>query len=402
MSFGRRNLRLKFERGVATPKYLDPNRDGEIVGEVIRFYEGSLGRKLGEIDWKLLLYIVGDDRLAEGLRHVMRTFYKPKPPPKILKKLREVRREIFKYVNERYGGYISSKVRSEALRDISKKYRLPVNVSDYLWLDEVESWKLERVKKPTVADVVKTYNLEVVDTLATNSSKLKLEYRGVGSEIPKILGRKCKFLGLIYEGKQTLDGKVEFEILGPRALYGKSAKYGSRITRLILELSSKMQNLDYWRISFEVRFPKRTLEVLVASHNFRPELPHKPTVKVREIFDSKIEERIYWALKSLGLKVHREPDPIISKSMIYIPDFRVDVGDSKIYVEVVGYWRKEYLEKKVYKLAEASKTGLKLVVIADEKAKNYVEKLDLPITYYTLRSGRPILPYGNLVRIIRG
>lgn len=401
MSFGRRNLKLKFKRDVITPEYLSVDRDGEVVGDVIKFYEENLGKKMSDVDWKLLLYIVGDDRLATALKHVMRAYYKPKPPPKTFKRLRDIRKKVFQYINEKYSGYLNSKIRNEALRDIALKFNLPVNLSEYLWLDERENWRLERVKKPSISGVVKTYNLEVIDTLATHTLRLKLEYRGGGSDIPKIIGRKCKFLGLVYEGRKSLSGRLHFEILGPRELYGKPTRYGSRITSLMLELKPKLYSLEDWSVTFKVKFPRRTLNVTVLSNDLKPEIPGELRVKVREAFDSKVEERIYWALKGLKLRVYREPDPIVSKSLIYIPDFRVDIEDSQVYVEVVGYWRREYLEKKAYKLAEASKLGVKLVVVADEKAKSYIEKLKLPTVYYTLRSGRPILPYGRLVKALR-
>ena len=401
MSFGRKNVKLNFRGKLITPEYLNPKAHREIVEETIGFYEENLGRRLGEIDWKILDYTLGDDRLAAALKHVMRRFYRPTPPPRVRRGLRELRAKIFEYVNLSYGGYLNSKIRSRALKEIGEKFGLKGDVAEEIWLDERENWRLERVKKPTIEEVVEHYNLEVIDTLATHSTRAEIDYEAEGSEVAKIIGRKCKLLGLVYDGRRTLTRKIHFTISGPGEVFGKPTRYGSRIALLIAEAAPHLYRLRRWNVTLHVKYPRRSLNVTVLSDSIKPSIPKRPTIRVREAFDSEVEKRIYWTLKSLKLRVEREPEPIVSGGLMFIPDFKIDMGNTQVYVEVVGYWRREYLEKKAYKLAEASKMGINLVVIADEKAKKHLEALKLPTIYYTVRSGRPVLPYGTLMRILR-
>jgi len=402
MSFGRRNLKLKFLRSQVVPEYLHPERDKDVVEDVISFYESNVGRRFGEIDWKLLTYLVGDDRLAAALKHVMRRFYKLERPRTIKADLKDLRAKVFSYVNLHYEGYLKSNLRSEALEEIARKFKVLGDISEILWLDEVENWRLKRERKPSVEDVIGTYNLEVIDTLSTYTIRAHVEYSGSlkDSSMVKVLGRKCKLLGLIYDGRKTLTGKVEFKLSGPQEVFGKPTRYGSRITCILLDLIPYLYSLEEWNVRLKVKFPRRTLEVTILSDRIKPHLNLNLDLKVREAFDSEVEKRIYWTLKSLRLNVVREPEPIVSRDLIFIPDFKVDIGKDQVYIEVVGYWRREYLEKKAYKLMEASKMGVKLVVIADEKARNNLEKLKLPTVYYTIRGGRPTLPYGTLLKII--
>jgi hypothetical protein len=75
-------------------------------------------------------------------------------------------------------------------------------------------------------------------------------------------------------------------------------------------------------------------------------------------FDSIVEEK--FARKFLGLsaglgwKLVREPDPlIVSGGRAFIPDFLfVKPGRKKVYLEIVGFWTPDYLERKFQKLAE--------------------------------------------------
>ena len=49
----------------------------------------------------------------------------------------------------------------------------------------------------------------------------------------------------------------------------------------------------------------------------------------------------------------REPDPLVlSNGGAFIPDFVFEKYDRKIYLEIVGFWTKEYLERKLQKLAD--------------------------------------------------
>src|ERR687891_1932518 len=49
----------------------------------------------------------------------------------------------------------------------------------------------------------------------------------------------------------------------------------------------------------------------------------------------------------------REPDPLVlSNGGAFIPDFMFEKYNKKIYLEIVGFWTKEYLERKLQKLAD--------------------------------------------------
>ena len=52
-----------------------------------------------------------------------------------------------------------------------------------------------------------------------------------------------------------------------------------------------------------------------------------------------------------GWRLIREPDPlIVSGGGAFIPDFMIQKYDKRIYLEIVGFWTKEYLQKKIQKL----------------------------------------------------
>jgi predicted nuclease of restriction endonuclease-like RecB superfamily len=145
---------------------------------------------------------------------------------------------------------------------------------------------------------------------------------------------------------------------------------------------------------------RRVIEVELLSHRLRPLVDVERHVDAKHVFDSSIEESVFRVLKSMGVDVRREEEPIALGELVYLPDFKVYRNGRVFYIEVAGYWRKEYAEKKAYKLSEISKVLSNLIVIADEKLQPFFKKLRIPIIYYTMVYGKPVLPYKKILDII--
>jgi hypothetical protein len=72
-------------------------------------------------------------------------------------------------------------------------------------------------------------------------------------------------------------------------------------------------------------------------------------------FDSTVEEKFAKRFEQAetGWRLTREPDPLVlSNGGAFIPDFMFEKYDKRIYLEIVGFWTKEYLERKLQKLAD--------------------------------------------------
>jgi hypothetical protein len=83
-------------------------------------------------------------------------------------------------------------------------------------------------------------------------------------------------------------------------------------------------------------------------------------------FDSAVEEKFAnrFEQAETGWRLIREPDPLVlSDGRAFIPDFLFEKFEEKVYLEIVGFWTKDYLEKKLQKLAD-------IFVSADDKSKN--------------------------------
>lgn len=405
LTYGRKNLKFVYRNGVAYPYYMDVNRDESLVTEVIKFYEDNVGKKYSDIDWDELRIIVGDDRVYNAIRRIMTFFYrhKPKDLTSINPKLLRIR--VFQLVNKLYGGFIPSNVREEALIKIKNLLGIQtdINLDEILWVDDLDEAILIKVREPSIEEVVKLFNFETIDTICTNAYGIFIEIKkgeALLGNLSKTIGRLSKFYGVIYDARY--DGSLlRFSFDGPRSLFRRSmASYGSRISLILSSVIPTLYTLGNWTIYAFIGGLRKT-KLVILSNKLKPYISHiDKEHKVKEVFDSSIEESIFNVLKSLGVDIRREEEPIALGDIFFIPDFKVCKNRKCFYIEVIGYWRKEYIEKKMYKLSEVSKIINRILIIADERLKQYLDRLKIPIIYYTVIHGKPVLNYRRVLELL--
>lgn len=100
-----------------------------------------------------------------------------------------------------------------------------------------------------------------------------------------------------------------------------------------------------------------------------------------------------------GWKISREPDPLIADGKAMIPDFLFERFGRKVYFEIVGFWTKEYLERKAAKLKVLFDNNNKnvdlLVAVNSEFACSQIETIskDRIFTFKKDVSIKPILEH---------
>ncbi len=113
-------------------------------------------------------------------------------------------------------------------------------------------------------------------------------------------------------------------------------------------------------------------------------------------FDSSLERRLYADFTALeragetaGWRIEREPEPLLIDETILIPDFALTRDSRRVYLEVAGYWRPGYRERKARKLA-ALRGAAALVVAAPESARSEFVGLDDAFPFLWYRDGKAI------------
>jgi hypothetical protein len=215
--------------------------------------------------------------------------------------------------------------------------------------------------------LLKRYNFSLTQTLLFKS--LRLEFSASGNW--KDIFRDVKRLGLIYsvEREDGDQGGYRVSLDGPLSLFKMTERYGTSIAKLLPQIVAS----ESWRIKAEILTRSRggriyTFEadadelkgIVDASRETSDEGPQT------NLYDSAVEAKFAKSFLSYGSGwvLRREPEPLIAGTHVLIPDFSFEKDGAKVYLEVVGFWTSDYLERKISKLNSIS--GIDMIIAADE------------------------------------
>ncbi|WP_445630144.1 DUF790 family protein [Nostoc sp. DSM 114167] len=350
------------------PKRLKIDRaTSDLAIELINYFQSAVGKTQGVLERQLTDF-EGDStdyRVKRGLAYILKssfcTFEVVSPlEPQML------RERVFslaaKSVYSRESTQVTlSKIADELTQELEREVLLE-QVRNGLYADLSENKILTVFDAPTAPDLLNRYNLSQVQGVFYKASQLVLNaHRNVPGEY-KLLFRYLKLFQLMAYIEGDADHGFTITIDGPTSLFNPSTRYGLAIAKLIpallhvtkWSLSSILQTRDAYTNTWKTgRFTLNSECGLVSHYP-----PGKP-------YDSMLEASFAdkWdALKS-GWALEREVDLIPIPGSVMIPDFRLVHSDGRTFLlEIVGYWRPEYLQKKFSQVRRAGRDDLILAI----------------------------------------
>jgi uncharacterized protein len=318
-----------------------------------------------------------------------------------------IRKELFEESSKR-GFALTEFGRREIIDTVASRINVHSNdIIDVMWSDLEENLVLEWFDAISPEQLLAWYNLSLMQTLLFNCTKLEFSVTG-GSNWKRIL-RDIKRLGLMYnlqyialeEEKQSSHvDEIDYDnrdikfinasntdtknnpiiicsLDGPLSIFKLTDRYGTSIAKILPSIiSSDTWSLKAWIVRKTMSLGKKIYEFKISNKD-TPPLSREPyynkendkerkrilyTAKESSqliYFDSGVEEKFSTRFEqsATGWKLIREPDPLIlSNGKALIPDFAFEKYGTRIYLEIVGFWTKEYLEKKIQKIADLTKT----------------------------------------------
>jgi uncharacterized protein len=256
-------------------------------------------------------------------------------------------------------------------------------IRQVMWSDLEENMILEQFSTLGPNELLGWYNLSLMQTLLFNCTKL--EFCVYGGIHWKHVLRNVKRLGLMYNLQQnevrneqvsndnsnnnnfdavspvtnndTNETDLVCTIDGPISLFKLTDRYGTSIAKLLPSIiSSGKWSLNSWIVR-KTMSGKKIYEFNISSLDVPSLLadPYNSNNRLTSYFDSSVEEKFAKRFDQVanGWRLIREPDPlIVSGGGAFIPDFMIQKYDRRIYLEIVGFWTKEYLQKKIQKLID--------------------------------------------------
>ncbi len=344
-------------QGRVRPVFVKPTPElRSMAEEMMGAFSSNIGKRRAEIAGKIREFELGtfDFRLVRGLQAILerRCAYASASGADHA----SIRRSVFTISS---GCTTDEGERMRILNAAGKEHGLdPAEVESLLWGDLDDEKVLVSFNPITVDDLLASYNLSLSQTLLFKSTSLEFGVSGLWKEI----FRRIKQLGLMYSVSQS-GGSYSVSVEGPASMIKLTERYGTSLSKLLPIITSA----GGWWIRAQIvsrRFGSSRLLAFELKSDDGVLLPESPPHG--EDYDSTTEESFARRFNSLGSqwRLLREPDPIPVGTAVMIPDFAFELGKSRVYFEIVGFWTPEYLERKVAKLQQLRGWGGEMLIAA--------------------------------------
>lgn len=371
--FSRDLLQTRKRRPYITPVYIHPE-ETDLAEKIIGIY--VQGKTKGEIDEETTLSEThATFRVVRGLSELMRrrTVFESSytVPPKVLRE----------YVYEK--GYVTTeKERHVVLVEASREFGVPVEaIENSFWADREEYQIVTSVAEVTSRDLVKLYNLSLTQTLLFDAISLLFTTSGNFQEIFRMI----KYLGLMYEVESAPESAPEpliTRVTGPASLFKKTKKYGTSLAKLL----PRIMKAPSWKIKAQIETTVAGEPRIYIFELSDTKKEFFPDVLPEEIehFDSAVEEDFVKRFSSLrkDWEIRREPTVLKTGPSVMIPDFSLKRRGKTCYIEIVGFWTPEYLEKKIEKVKSLTEEITLCVNKELQCTKKDFQKENVDIIFY--------------------
>ncbi len=367
------------------------NRHLDLASDLIEAFSKNIGRRKGEL-LNFLERFEGlgyDYRLIRGLSTLLErrcTF-----DVKSQVDQREARRIVFTEAN-RYPLVATEEMKSAVLSKAASILNVAAaDLEASLWSDLDEELIVKEFSPMAAEELLKLYNMSLTQTLMFKATRIEFQVAANYKEI----FRRIKFLGLMYTIEEDV-GSLKVSVDGPMSLFKLTERYGTSFAKLLPSIVEAKE----WRLKATIvagqKHSPRILQLELNSNNLSNIITSQSLEREEGwVFDSSVEEKFARSFSVLGTgwRLVREPEALVVGRQVMIPDFGFEKAGMKAYLEVVGFWTEDYLEKKIQKLKQLR---AKNMIIAVDKTLGYsrFKKLGMEILFYEREVPvRPIMDY---------
>ena len=351
------------------PRYLkvEAQRFLAMAEELVALYaqhEGKTRRELSaaltryaedSTDYRIqrgLAKLLGDDRCEFSERSVA-------PPAEVRRRLFALGRENHPVVLQ--PDLIHPVTKDDVLSEVAQEYKTdPEQIAWALYADLSENHILTNFDPPTPEWLLQRYNVALAQALLYRCVQMKLSVlRNIPSRY-KQLFKFIKFYQLMHTIQGDLDSGYEILLDGPVSMFRLSQKYGIQLAVFLPALLLCTR----WKMEAEIVMPDGTRRFFPLDETVGLVSHYHDSTMYDSLLERTFAER-FVEIDS-GWQIEREVAIINLKDTVFIPDFAFRHTDGRTaLLEIVGFWRPDYLEKKIMKLRRSERVDMVVAVSAD-------------------------------------
>jgi predicted nuclease of restriction endonuclease-like RecB superfamily len=257
--------------------------------------------------------------------------------------------------------HLLEKLASLLTEELQKEV-LPSEIERGLYADLQENRILTNFEIPEPETLIHRYNLSQIQGIFYRANYIVINAHRNDPGEYKLLFRYLKLFQLMAYIEGDADTGFTITIDGPTSLFKASTRYGLSLAKMIpallhvskWSLKTKLQSRDSYTGGIKTSYFNLDDHCGLISHYSKG-----------KTYDSMLEESFAkrWEKLKTEWQLEREVDLIPLPGSVMIPDFRLVHPDGRDFLlEIVGYWRPEYLKKKFYQVQNADVDNIILAV----------------------------------------
>lgn len=351
-------VRTRVRKGVVEPKYVDPEdaTAREKAAELVEIFASHSGEPRGEVD-RAVDRITGygtDYKIWRGLAKLLydRSEFETVAPADPV----EIRRAVFEYAAE-HPGRIGAEWRGEVFETVADDFGAsPERLRETLYADLDDRQRLVAFDPVEPDDLLDRYNLALAQAVLYKATSVEIHLRDLDPNMLRYLFQSLKFNRLMHRCEGVGDG-YRLHVDGPASLFKRNRKYGTRLARFL----PAVVLADDWALEADLdweddqkRFQLSSEDGLVSHYTADGQWKADEEEYFEEQFADYDTE---WSLEREGAILELGDNEVI------VPDYRLDHPDGRrAHLEIVGFWRLGYLERRIELLRECDDIPLALAV----------------------------------------
>lgn len=243
----------------------------------------------------------------------------------------------------------------------AERHLSSAEVAAALYADLPDQQTLAVFDPPTPEELIQRFDLAQAQGVLYRAYSLIITARRNEPARYKQLLKYTKFFGLMV----TVEGDPQFGFTltmdGPTSLFASTTRYGLAMAKFLPALL----HVTKWDLTAAIK-PRKDLPWIDSDddewqYGLTSEDGYVSHYKVPEEHDSALESGFTERFEKLDTpwKLEREVDLVPVPGGVILPDFRLVHEDGRsVLVEIVGYWRPEYLRKKFDLLRKSGRTDV--------------------------------------------
>jgi predicted nuclease of restriction endonuclease-like RecB superfamily len=250
--------------------------------------------------------------------------------------------------------------RSDILQSVADTLKLTKDVVERaMYADLDDAQLVSKFDSLTPDELLARYNVSLVQSILLRAVQMRVEFFPDKPSRLRQIFRFIKFYRLMYQVKSIVGGGYLLILDGPASLFKMSQKYGIQLAcffpGLLFCPRFTMQAEVLWGKDEKPLLLEVSDETGLRSH-YRDDGHY--------VFEEGkwLEER--WEQLKIPWELVREAPPVnLDGKGVMVPDYTIRHKDGReAYLEIIGYWRKGYLESRFEFLKNTGPTNLILAV----------------------------------------